>query len=412
MKKQLPYSYTLSLLTDYSGIKSFFLILSYTILLLIYPVDLIAQTIIWDNTTGSTPIIQGVGSVNNHLVGQQFIVKAPNELLQQVQVCVTKYQSNSTFSYSIYADNGSDQIGNKLITLYSSDLTNYSALTPTWLTINSVNSSGGLPIYLSPGKYWVILSSTATAAFSTLFWINTSSTIISGEGASHLRFTGNNYDLSNPFYLQLIAGSPTISSAAYNVSTGDLVVTATNLVANAGSANDIVVSKFTITGKGGHTYTLTDAADVEITSATQFTLNLNSTDRTEVEKLLNKNGTLAQDGTAYNIAVATGWCTAFSAAPADVTANPIVVSNASITTDLGNSNSQKLIISYNAAQKTISFSDNSIAGSVTIYNLKGVLIQQSRIIDGTVNVSNLSYGVYILKAKLDDKFVITKIVVE
>ena len=413
MKKNILYVYTCLLPLDYVRFKSIGLTFSFLILFFISPFALNAQTIIWDNTTDSNPIIQGVGSVNNHLVGQQFIIKAPNELLQQVKVCVTKYHLNSVFSYSIYADNGFDKIGNKLTTIYSSDLTNFTTLTPTWLTINSVNSSGGLPIYLSPGKYWIILSSNVTATFSTLFWINTSSTVISGEGVSHLRFTGDDYDLTNPFYLQLIADSLTISSATYNASTGNLVVTGTNLVANAGAANDIDVSKFTITGQGAHTYTLTTATDVEITSSTQFIISLNSKDKSEVKKLLNKNGKLAQDGTAFNLAVATGWCTAFSASPADLTANSIVVSSVvGTTTDIDNVNNEKMIISYNASKKTIYFSQNSIDGMVAIYNMGGVLIQQSQLIDKTVNVSNLSQGVYILKTRLNDQVIATKIILK
>lgn len=60
--------------------------------------------------------------------------------------------------------------------------------------------------------------------------------------------------------------SPTITSATYDASTGVLVVTATNLQSQAGALNDISVSRLTLTGEGGTTYTLT-SSDVEITSA-------------------------------------------------------------------------------------------------------------------------------------------------
>ena len=50
---------------------------------------------------------------------------------------------------------------------------------------------------------------------------------------------------------------PTLSSATYNASNGALVITGTNLPAYAGATNDIDISKLTITGEGGNTYTLT-----------------------------------------------------------------------------------------------------------------------------------------------------------
>ena len=62
---------------------------------------------------------------------------------------------------------------------------------------------------------------------------------------------------------------PTLTSAMYNAETGALTVTGTNLASYAGEANDIDVSKLTITGEGGNTYTLT-SDDVELTSSTEF----------------------------------------------------------------------------------------------------------------------------------------------
>ena len=63
----------------------------------------------------------------------------------------------------------------------------------------------------------------------------------------------------------------------------------------------------TLTGEGGGTYTLTDTADVEITSATEFTLTLSSTDKSNVNGLLNKDGANAESGTLYNLASADDW---------------------------------------------------------------------------------------------------------
>ena len=50
---------------------------------------------------------------------------------------------------------------------------------------------------------------------------------------------------------------PTITSATYDASTNALVVTGTNMAATSGALNDIDVTKLTLTGQGGGTYTLT-----------------------------------------------------------------------------------------------------------------------------------------------------------
>ena len=89
---------------------------------------------------------------------------------------------------------------------------------------------------------------------------------------------------------------PTITSATYDASTNSLVVTGTDMAATGGALNDIDVTKLTLTGQGGATYTLT-SANVEITSATEFTVVLNAADQVHVEGLLNKTGTSSVDAT-------------------------------------------------------------------------------------------------------------------
>ena len=91
--------------------------------------------------------------------------------------------------------------------------------------------------------------------------------------------------------------APAITSATYDYGTNTLVVTGTNFVDKTGAANDVDVSKLTFTGEGGATYTLTSATDVEITSDTQFTVTLSDADVVNVEALLNKDGTSANNGT-------------------------------------------------------------------------------------------------------------------
>lgn len=97
------------------------------------------------------------------------------------------------------------------------------------------------------------------------------------------------------------------------------------MVATAGDNNDIDVSKLTLTGQDGATYTHT-SPNVEITSDTQFTVTLNAVDQLHVEGLLNKDGTDAVDTTPYNIAAAADW-NPIQSGHADLTGNGVTVSN-------------------------------------------------------------------------------------
>ncbi|WP_163938545.1 putative Ig domain-containing protein, partial [Paraferrimonas sp. SM1919] len=120
---------------------------------------------------------------------------------------------------------------------------------------------------------------------------------------------------------------PAITSATYNDSTGVLVVTGTDFVSNSGAANDIDVSLLSIKGDGNASHTLT-STDVEISSATSFSVNLNSSDQSAVHALLNANGTQAIDNTVYNLSAADNWAAGFESTIdiADST-NAITVTN-------------------------------------------------------------------------------------
>ncbi|MCQ4240269.1 Ig-like domain-containing protein [Stutzerimonas stutzeri] len=124
---------------------------------------------------------------------------------------------------------------------------------------------------------------------------------------------------------------PTISSSTYDAATGTLTVSGSGFTQLSGASNDIIASKFTVTGQAGATYTLTDTANVEITSGTSFTLTLSATDRNALQGLLNRNGTSSTGGTTYNLAAAEDWLAGADAAAVvitDMTGNGITVSNA------------------------------------------------------------------------------------
>ncbi|PXW89705.1 hypothetical protein C8R34_104107 [Nitrosomonas sp. Nm84] len=134
--------------------------------------------------------------------------------------------------------------------------------------------------------------------------------------------TGNAITVSN-------VAVPTITSAMYDASSGALVVTGTGFLQASGAANDIVAPKFTFTGEGGGTYTLTDSANVEIASGTAFTITLSTADKDAVNQIVNKNGTSATSGTTYNLTAAEDWAAGADSAVviADTTGNGITVSN-------------------------------------------------------------------------------------
>lgn len=150
--------------------------------------------------------------------------------------------------------------------------------------------------------------------------------VVTGGNISDL--TGNAITVSIP------GPAPTITSATYNATSGALVVTGTGFSALAGAANDIVASKFTFTGEGDAEFTLDGTANVEITSATAFTLTLSAADRAVVNQLVNKNGTSSTSGTSYNLAAAEDWAAGADAASvvADLTGNAITVSNVAVPT--------------------------------------------------------------------------------
>jgi len=154
-------------------------------------------------------------------------------------------------------------------------------------------------------------------------------------GIDTIRFT----ETTNPAHITALIDNinitldPTVTSSTYDASNGTLVVTATDLQAKSGLHNDIDVSNLTLTGEGGATYKLLDSSDVEITSATEFTVTLSAADKVGVNQILNKSGLKSTDDTTYNLAAADDWNTNVTAGDtADLTLNAIDVSNVAAPT--------------------------------------------------------------------------------
>ncbi|WP_259521597.1 Ig-like domain-containing protein [Shewanella baltica] len=185
------------------------------------------------------------------------------------------------------------------------------------VNITVTPSSGSALSYSSNNKYITELDVDTSSLGNTDF-----------QNITSVTFAGGNISISfdDLNFEPAVLPTPTITNASYNVSTSELVVTGTNFTATVGAINDVVANKFTLTGEGGTTYTLTDTADVEISSPTSFTLSLGATDRAGVNMITNKNGSSSTGGTSYNLAGAAGFI-ADEPAIADVTGNAITVSN-------------------------------------------------------------------------------------
>jgi VCBS repeat-containing protein len=140
---------------------------------------------------------------------------------------------------------------------------------------------------------------------------------------------GNIADLTNVITVANVP-VPVINSSTYDAATGTLTVSGSGFTQLSGASNDIIASKFTVTGQTGATWTLTDTANVEITSSTSFTLTLSATDRSALQVLLNRNGTSSSGGTTYNLSAMEDWLAGAASAVviADLTGNGITVSNA------------------------------------------------------------------------------------
>jgi hypothetical protein len=110
---------------------------------------------------------------------------------------------------------------------------------------------------------------------------------------------------ANPITVSNVA-LPQITSAAYNAMTGTLVVTGAGFLRYVGATNDINVSKLSLKGEGNEFRTLTSNS-VEVTSDTQFTVNLNAVDIAALGLFVNKNGLTSTGNIPYNLAAAEGW---------------------------------------------------------------------------------------------------------
>ena len=137
---------------------------------------------------------------------------------------------------------------------------------------------------------------------------------------------------------------PSVSAAAYNVTTGLLSLTGTNF---SSLSADYLVTDLTLTGDGGTSYTLTKSSViVGSPTSTGVTVQLSTADQFALDGLFNKNGVQANDGqTTYHLSATAGWDMNASLAASAV----VTVSNADSNVPTLSS------VNYNAAKGIFTF---------------------------------------------------------
>ncbi|SET05566.1 protein of unknown function [Nitrosomonas marina] len=206
-----------------------------------------------------------------------------------------------------------------------------------------------------------------------------------------------------------VVANPRIISAGYNADTGTLVVTGANIQTNGGGA-DIDASALTFTGEGGSTYTLTDSPDVELDSATQFTVILSAADKAAINRIVNKSGTESVDSTTYNLAAADDWNRGVTAGDtSDQSGNGIAVSNVpvpAITSATYNASTGALIVTGTGFKSASGAANDVIANKFTITGEDG----ETYTLTDTANVDITSGTEFALILSANDKAAVNQII--
>lgn len=163
------------------------------------------------------------------------------------------------------------------------------------------------------------------------------------------------------------AATPSLTSASYDISTGQLVLTGDSLVSVAGLANDIDPTKIVITDGKNHKVKLASTRKVEIQSQTQARVTLSVNDMAAVAHILDKEGTQAENGGTYNVSLLPGWNG--PASPGDLNGNALtVVKVIGLTSATYNLGTGTLTLSGTNLKATAGLANDIIARMLTITN--------------------------------------------
>ncbi|HVK56319.1 MAG TPA: DUF4347 domain-containing protein, partial [Burkholderiales bacterium] len=287
--------------------------------------DFTFSTIFINNSGGSTVSVGGylngslVGSAQTVATGAASTLSFSGLLVDEVRITATDF-----FNTNIDDFGGDTDPPISITSATYNASTGVLAVTGAGMTTGDTIAVNKLTFTGEGGATYTLTTSNVTATSATAFSVTLNATdkaalnqIFNKNGTSSTGGTTFNLAAADDWDANVTSGTttdatnavtvsnvavPTITSATYNASTGALVVTGTGFLSRSGATNDIVANKFTLTGEGGATYTLTDTANVEVTSGTSFTLTLSATDRAAANLIINKNGTLSTDISTYNLA--------------------------------------------------------------------------------------------------------------
>jgi len=171
-----------------------------------------AQTVIFDNTTKTIDINGSYsGITTSEQAGQQFIVGGSATAIQSIRIPLAKGDIDASFTVSLFKDNGSNKLGNKVADLYSGSNSSFPLVSEnlTWLTIDQTTAPTTMPYNLSIGKYWVVLTGSSDDSDQKTYWyFQSDNTIPNGSGASLLNFAeGLSVSTTIPFIMKITAGA-------------------------------------------------------------------------------------------------------------------------------------------------------------------------------------------------------------
>ena len=160
------------------------------------------------------------------------------------------------------------------------------------------------------GRYYWFIDNNNNQYDDGLFYLENSDEFPPFSG-----YVEDTYGTGNPL---IKYAPPKIETVSYDCNSNVLSITGTNYIHSPGLANDVDVSKITITGEGGFTYSFQNLSDIEITSINQISFTLTGLDLLNVEALLNKNGVLSADNSIYNFAVEDDWMPGYEESSDDI----------------------------------------------------------------------------------------------
>jgi len=251
----------------------------------------------------------------------------------------------------------------------------------------SFNAGNDIVSNLSASGFTITLNSNDKASVNAIV---TDNGLAPSSGAAYNLSAIANWDSDSGAAITTQAVSvnnvlPGITSATYNVATGQLSLTGHNFTA---ATSSYFVNDLSLTGDGGGSYTLSSGSSViAVPSTTSLTLQLSAADQLALDGLFNHNGVTANDGlSAYKLSATTGWDTSANASNGIA----VTVSNATVPAIS--------TVNYNAATGVFTISGSNLvnhgsSNGITLgdFKLSGG-VSSNYLFNGNDSISNLTAG--------------------